>query len=158
MEDLEAWMKLVASSSYDYLKLMIAELQHQLAELEEVDQQRQQQHQGGEGGEGAPCPPPRTRANPFNKSYGLRDRSWKQTWAECHNYTGQKILRDRKTWAETVSGAGVVETTVKMVGDNLLAMSISSNPPMDRNKQNIQRENLIDLEYCRVKIPKSNNK
>ena len=116
MEDLEAWMKLVASSSYDYLKLMIAELQHQLSELEDLDQHRQEQQQGGEG---APCPPPRTRVNPFNKSYGLRSRGKK--WPECHKLMGQKILEDRQRWA----GAGH-QATVTMVGDNLTATSIEA--------------------------------
>ena len=119
MEDLEAWMKLVASSSYDYLKLMIAELQHQLAELEDLDQTRQLQQQGGEGG--APCPPPRTRANPFNKDYGLRVRSKK--WPEIHKAMGQKILEDRNIWAKGALGASVVE----MVGDKLTATSIGES-------------------------------
>ena len=118
MEDLEAWMKLVASSSYDYLKLMIAELQHQLAELEDLDQTRQLQQQGGEG---APCPPPRTRANPFNKDYGLRVRSKK--WPECHKAMGQKILEDRNIWAKSMG----MESTVTMVGDKLTATSIGAS-------------------------------
>ena len=118
MEDLEAWMKLVASSSYDYLKLMIAELQHQLAELEDLDQTRQLQQQGGEG---APCPPPRTRANPFNKDYGLRVRSKK--WPEFHKAMGQKILEDRNIWAKSMG----MESTVTMVGDKLTATSIGAS-------------------------------
>ena len=110
-------MKLVASSSYDYLKLMIAELQHQLAELEDLDQTRQLQQQGGES---APCPPPRTRANPFNKDYGLRVRSKK--WPECHKAMGQKILEDRNIWAQGAPGASVT-----MVGDKLTATSIGES-------------------------------
>ena len=116
MEDLEAWMKLVASSSYDYLKLMIAELQHQLSELEDLDQHRQLQQQGG-----APCPPPRTRVNPFNKSYGLRGRSKK--WPECHKVMGQKILEDRNRWVKAEK-----EATVTMVGDKLTATTIEDSP------------------------------
>lgn len=34
MEDLEAWMKLIACASFDYMKLMVVELQQQLAEVE----------------------------------------------------------------------------------------------------------------------------
>ena len=33
MEDLEAWMKLIACASFDYMKLMVVELQQQLAEV-----------------------------------------------------------------------------------------------------------------------------
>ena len=38
-DDMEAWMKLLACSSYDYMKLMVVELQQQLAELEENERQ-----------------------------------------------------------------------------------------------------------------------
>ena len=76
MEDLEQWMKLVrrskkikknysiqvACASFDYMKLMVVEMQQQLAELED----RERIGGAGEGGGGDPKPPPRGRANPFN--------------------------------------------------------------------------------------------
>ena len=51
----------VACASFDYMKLMVVEMQQQLAELED----RERIGGAGEGG-GDPKPPPRGRANPFN--------------------------------------------------------------------------------------------
>ena len=63
-EDLEEWMKILACASFDYMKLMVVELQHQLAELEEAERTAataaDQETDGGE-----PKPPPRQRTNPF---------------------------------------------------------------------------------------------
>merc|ERR1711994_957849 len=61
MEDLEQWMKLVACASFDYMKLMVVEMQQQLNELEDREKSG-----GGDGGGSDPKPPPRGRANPFN--------------------------------------------------------------------------------------------
>ena len=130
MEDLEAWMKLIASASYDYMKLMVVELEQQLAEVEERERQQQlQQQDGGGGGGGGPQVPPRTRTNPFNNpsAYGGRR---KKGWAEYHQSVGTKILRDRQKWAATIrpdSGTGTSpdatpETTVSMEEDNLLVV------------------------------------
>lgn len=61
-EAMEQWMKAIACSSYDYMKLMVAELQRQLDDIEEtpvpvpVTQVQS-----------SPVAPPRTRHNPFNK-------------------------------------------------------------------------------------------
>ena len=128
MEDLEAWMKLIASASYDYMKLMVVELEQQLAEVEERERQQQLQQQDGGGG-GGPQVPPRTRTNPFNNpsAYGGRR---KKGWAEYHQSVGTKILRDRQMWAATIrpdSGTGIrpdatPETTVSMEEDNLLVV------------------------------------
>ena len=64
-EDLEEWMKILACASFDYMKLMVVELQHQLAELEEAERAAavaaDHETDGGE-----PKPPPRQRANPFS--------------------------------------------------------------------------------------------
>ena len=49
----------VACASFDYMKLMVVEMQQQLNELED-----RERIGGGEGGD--PKPPPRGRANPFN--------------------------------------------------------------------------------------------
>ena len=128
MEDLEAWMKLIASASYDYMKLMVVELEQQLAEVEERERQQQLQQQDG-GGEGGPQVPPRTRTNPFNNSSASGGRR-RKGWAEYHQSVGTKILRDRQKWAATIrpdSGTGTSpdatpETTVSMEEDNLLVV------------------------------------
>jgi len=58
---LESWMKALARASYDYLKLMLNELQKQLQELEDAD--------GNANSIEPPKAPPR-RHNPFNKNQG----------------------------------------------------------------------------------------
>ena len=130
MEDLEAWMKLIACASYDYMKLMVVELEQQLAEVEERERQQQlQQQDGGGGGGGGPQVPPRTRTNPFNNSSASGGRR-RKGWAEYHQSVGTKILRDRQKWAATIrpdSGTGTSpdatpETTVSMEEDNLLVV------------------------------------
>ena len=75
-EDLEEWMKILACASFDYMKLMVVELQHQLAELEEAEEraaahaeeakEATEATEDGAGGGAEPRPPPRQRANPFN--------------------------------------------------------------------------------------------
>ena len=114
MEDLEAWMKLIACASYDYMKLMVVELQQQLAELEERDKLKQSR----------PEAPPRNRSNPFNTSLTKR-----KTWLELHNTLGQKIAADKELWlrsqASQSSSSAEREMSregesVRMKGDSLL--------------------------------------
>lgn len=77
-ESMEQWMKALACASYDYMKLMVAELQRQLDEMEECDamtasfgeksslsspQSVAREKKSG----GSPKAPPRQRHNPFNK-------------------------------------------------------------------------------------------
>lgn len=81
-ESMEQWMKALACASYDYMKLMVAELQRQLDEMEECEaatvRQNQAIHinsttftQNSESTEmrsgNSPMPPPRQRHNPFNR-------------------------------------------------------------------------------------------
>lgn len=111
MEDLEAWMKLIACASYDYMKLMVVELQHQLAELEERDKLKQSSR---------PEAPPRNRSNPFNTSH-----SSKRSWAEIHRAAGQKICSDRQLWRSRVTlsqecQSPSQEASVTMTEDKLL--------------------------------------
>ena len=108
MEDLEAWMKLIACASYDYMKLMVMELQQQLSELEERDEQQQQLHSQG------PPVPPRSRTNPFNNS-GSSGKP-KLSWAEIHKNFGVKIIADRKSWESKQC------TSVTMEEDRLLVV------------------------------------
>ncbi|XP_045616275.2 sesquipedalian-1 isoform X1 [Procambarus clarkii] len=68
-ESLEAWMKALARASYDYLKLMVAELQKQLDELNDAEMQAK-----GGGEDNAlhpPKAPHRQRQNPFNRTQSV---------------------------------------------------------------------------------------
>ena len=118
MEDLEAWMKLIACASYDYMKLMVVELQQQLAELEERDKLKQSR----------PEAPPRNRSNPFNTTETRR-----KTWLELHQTLGQKITADKELWVRKVSVSKASqssssterdlsseEASVRMMDDKLL--------------------------------------
>ena len=115
MEDLEAWMKLIACASYDYMKLMVVELQQQLAELEERDKLKQSR----------PEAPPRNRSNPFNTTDTRR-----KTWLELHQSLGQKIAADKELWIRKLSLSQASqssrsidkeeEASVRMKDDNLL--------------------------------------
>nr|CAD7259220.1 unnamed protein product [Timema shepardi] len=80
-ESMEQWMKALACASYDYMKLMVAELQRQLDEMEECEAitaamnqsvtLRSHNKDGSEATEkkspNSPMPPPRQRHNPFNR-------------------------------------------------------------------------------------------
>ncbi|KAJ3623984.1 hypothetical protein MTP99_017643 [Tenebrio molitor] len=62
-EAMEQWMKALACAGYDYMKLMVAELQRQLDDIEETPLPLTQ-------AVNSPVPPPRQRHNPFNKPEG----------------------------------------------------------------------------------------
>ncbi|KDR23106.1 sesquipedalian-1-like isoform X2 [Zootermopsis nevadensis] len=81
-ESMEQWMKALACASYDYIKLMVAELQRQLDEMEECEAVTMTQNQTAHsrstawiqnsrevemGSCNSPMPPPRQRHNPFNR-------------------------------------------------------------------------------------------
>jgi len=116
-DDMEAWMKLLACSSYDYMKLMVVELQQQLAELEENERQAAAQR-GAEEDRLPPKAPPRTnRHNPFNDAGQATGRgSSKRRWVELHAQHGVKILADRAVWRE----AKEASHTIEMKDDQLL--------------------------------------
>lgn len=59
---MESWMKAITCASYDYMKLMVAELQRQ---LEEIDNRNKNQTLNKNESK-IPVKPPR-RTNPFNK-------------------------------------------------------------------------------------------
>ncbi|XP_023022677.1 sesquipedalian-1-like [Leptinotarsa decemlineata] len=61
-ESMEQWMKALACAGYDYMKLMVAELQRQLDDIEETPLPLPSSQVMS-----SPVPPPRTRHNPFNK-------------------------------------------------------------------------------------------
>lgn len=94
-ESLELWMKALARASYDYLKLMVAELQKQLDELTETERQG-----AGENGMHRPKVPPRQRQNPFNRTQSSNEVTLDPTAA----------MRMR---ANTVSGVGQYLTPAK---------------------------------------------
>ncbi|CAK9802471.1 Pheta1 [Anthophora retusa] len=111
-ESMEQWMKALACASYDYMKLMVAELQRQLdAEEEEKDDETTMVMPPSQ----SPKAPPRQRHNPFNRSE-LHHRSQsvrsapgrtenvprtRITFRELHNMYGRRILADLNEWRHT---------------------------------------------------------
>ncbi|XP_044758390.1 sesquipedalian-1 [Coccinella septempunctata] len=114
-ESMEQWMKALACSSYDYMKLMVAELQRQLDDIEETPLSPPQHSD-------SPKPPPRHRHNPFDRvetvsHYNLPPKTTgKQemkvtsdgtlpgtshvriSFIELHNSYGRKIMMDYNMW------------------------------------------------------------
>ena len=105
-------MKLLACASYDFMKLMVVELQHQITEIES----RGSGETGLTGG-GEPRPPPRTRHNPFNAG----KEKHKYTWLDWHTGYGERIQQDREEWLEHRKATeGHSSHQIEMSGDNLL--------------------------------------
>ncbi|XP_054289440.1 sesquipedalian-1-like isoform X1 [Macrosteles quadrilineatus] len=117
-ESMEQWMKALACASYDYMKLMVADLQRQLDEMEE-NIPVSTEVLGGP----SPQPPPRMRHNPFNRgptngsaTHHTRSNSVRSaparadntrpentgrhriTFRELHTAYGRPILTDRNEW------------------------------------------------------------
>ncbi|XP_053971045.1 sesquipedalian-1-like [Hylaeus anthracinus] len=104
-ESMEQWMKALACASYDYMKLMVAELQRQLDATEEEPAVVVPPPQ-------SPKAPPRQRHNPFNRpeshhrSQSVRSAPGrtenvprtKITFRELHTKYGRKILADLNEW------------------------------------------------------------
>ncbi|KAL3273874.1 hypothetical protein HHI36_015300 [Cryptolaemus montrouzieri] len=110
-ESMEQWMKALACSSYDYMKLMVAELQRQLDDIDESPINTPQHNP-------SPVPPPRHRHNPFDKmdniSYNRLHTAKNEeriesegqagtsqiriSFNELHNSYGRKILKDYNMW------------------------------------------------------------
>ncbi|XP_022916762.1 sesquipedalian-1 isoform X1 [Onthophagus taurus] len=109
-ESMEQWMKALACAGYDYMKIMVADLQRQ---LDDIDEQPLPLAQAA----GSPVPPPRQRHNPFNKPESSpqvtirsrqnriedvtsRDSIAKAsiTFRELHNSYGRPILVDYNSW------------------------------------------------------------
>ncbi|XP_046390081.1 sesquipedalian-1 isoform X2 [Ischnura elegans] len=127
-ESMEAWMKALACASYDYLKVLVADLQRQLEEAEEqyalgVPNMSDMNSACG------PQAPPRHRHNPFNKpmdpveagnygdgtsailgrsqahrmgnSYeanGMMAHMRPRNFRSLHREYGQSILKDQLSW------------------------------------------------------------
>ncbi|XP_059088803.1 sesquipedalian-1-like [Tigriopus californicus] len=101
-EVMEEWMKILASASYDYMKLMVLELEQQLSELDEAERRggcplvtRDGVSSPMNGHE--PKAPPRHRSNPFNSREPGTKPSHK-TWPIIHEEFGAKIVDDRLAW------------------------------------------------------------
>lgn len=126
-ESMEQWMKALACAPYDYMKLMVAELQRQLDQMDDcspvlpptdvVEMRRG-------GANDSPQPPPRQRHNPFNRtsSEGVRSPSIRSapgrtdaasrvsyrssvdinvrrlSFRELHTLYGRRVLSDRSEW------------------------------------------------------------
>ena len=63
-DTLESWMKTLTCSGFDYMRLMVAELQRQLEELDKTSLSSSDTESS------APPIPPTRRQNPFNKFNG----------------------------------------------------------------------------------------
>jgi len=106
-------MKLLACASYDFMKLMVVELQHQITEIESGGSSKAE----GSGVGGEPRPPPRTRHNPFNTG----KEKHKYTWLDWHTGYGERILQDREEWLEQRRRTEQERShQIEMSGDNLL--------------------------------------
>lgn len=102
---MEQWMKALACASYDYMKVMVAELQRQLDAAEEETTMVIPPSQ-------SPKAPPRQRHNPFNRpeshhrSQSVRSAPGRTenvprtriTFRELHTMYGRKILADLNEW------------------------------------------------------------
>lgn len=62
-EQMEGWMKVLTCAGYEFKRVMVAELQRQLDEIESTKKQRL----GQELPNPIPSKPPRMRSNPFNR-------------------------------------------------------------------------------------------
>ncbi|XP_033332259.1 sesquipedalian-1 [Megalopta genalis] len=111
-ESMEQWMKALACASYEYMKLMVAELQRQLDAAEEETTMVV-----------APSPspkaPPRQRHNPFNRpeshhrSQSVRSARGRTenvprtriTFRELHTMYGRRILADLNEWRHASKNA-----------------------------------------------------
>jgi len=105
----EDWMKFLASSSYDYMKLMVMELQQKLAEQEELEKLQAQQKISMENMNHVTSSAT-SRPNPFNKADTLTNANAASmassistatktsSWAQLHSKHGTKITIDRDRW------------------------------------------------------------
>lgn len=105
-EVMEEWMKILACSSYDYMKLMVLELEQQLAELDEAERRGGSLLVTRDGvppmnGHEPKAPPRHHRNNPFNaRDAGVK--SSQKTWPIIHKEFGIKIVDDRSAWCSKV--------------------------------------------------------
>jgi len=119
-EIVEDWMKFLASASYDYMKLMVMELQQKLAEIEEMEKMQAQQQKSNCINNSSSSG--NARSNPFNKNDTLSSQQAKHqqqhsfldaaavahntnansSWAQIHAKFGSRITTDRDKWCLTL--------------------------------------------------------
>ncbi|XP_026329358.1 sesquipedalian-1 [Hyposmocoma kahamanoa] len=117
---MEAWMKALACASYDYMKLMVSELQRQLDEatVEAAEEAAAALVTLTPPDDGPQVPPRGQRYNPFNKEQeaaksvpGSRHHKEnlrpevprkKVPFRDIHTAYGRKILADRSEWRAKV--------------------------------------------------------
>lgn len=111
-ESMEQWMKALSCASYDYMRLMVAELQRQSDAAEEEVEPLTPPPQ-------SPKAPPRQRHNPFNKpeshhrSQSVRSAPGRTenvprtriTFRELHTAYGRRILADLNAWRHAKKNA-----------------------------------------------------
>jgi hypothetical protein len=90
-------MKLLACASYDYMKLMVVELQQQVSEIEARERLAAAADKNG----GEPKAPPRTRHNPFNASAAGKEKMPRYTWQNIHQACGERVMQHRLGFYET---------------------------------------------------------
>lgn len=105
-EVLEDWMKLLSCASFDYMKLMVMELQQQLSELEEAEKATCHENSSLVTSSHNRSNPFDHRDFPHNKRGTLIDLSpntlsstrSKKSWQTIHCEYGSKISSDRQAW------------------------------------------------------------
>jgi len=101
---MEQWMKSLACASYDYVKLMAAELQRQLDELCQNEAE-----QALEAASGVPTPPPRARVPKGPIKYPSQKKP--RSFQSMHDDFGVKILKEQGTrWTPDDGGNGNQKT------------------------------------------------
>lgn len=65
-QDMESWMRALTCSGFDYMKIMVSEMQRQLEEFERTPNSKTSNPQPSTSKDNIPPVPPR-RQNPFNK-------------------------------------------------------------------------------------------
>ena len=104
-------MKVLACASYDYMKLMVLELQQQLAEADEVARINGSTTSSVRGSQssnsikdqiaGSNNLGGRERTNPFNQ--GGQAKAPKKTWNVYHGELGRKIRSDHEVWSRSLT-------------------------------------------------------
>lgn len=66
-EDMESWMRALACAGFDYMKIMVSEMQRQLEEFEKSSQPKSLEPMPSTSRHDEAPPVPPRRQNPFNK-------------------------------------------------------------------------------------------
>jgi len=121
-ESMEDWMKAITCASYDFMKVVVAELQKQVDELTELESLKKLCILNSSTSAALPAVPPRRRHNPFN----LIDREnanlsttktimRKQTFAELHSLYGKEIVKARELWIKNSQSSNIASTNCLII-------------------------------------------